>query len=185
MPLGRLGKEYEKPRILFVSESINQPHGSALSAIDVLRSIPADYQKYVLAGNPVPPGDYLHGALRCSYQLLRCSFRPRRLSMLVSAALQLIGTPIFRLWLARAGFDLVLVNGFGSYALWEKIRPIIPGGTITAVISRESPRHFVAGDRAHTLEDQKEFLQSFDAHIFVSDRLRKEWIAGPIRSLSQ
>lgn len=177
IPLRRLGWKHKKPKILFVAAYINQPHGSALSAIDVLRSIPVDCQKYILGESPIPPGDYLHGATRCSYQPPRCSFRPHRVSRLASALLRRIYKPIFRLWISRAGFDLVLVNGFGSYQLWEKIRPIIPDGTIAAVVSRESPRHFVAGDRAHTLDDQKDFLWSFDSHVFVSDRLRKEWTA--------
>ena len=163
-------------RVLFIAEHIKQPHGSALSAIDVLRSIPSSYKKYILTDHPIAEGTYLHKAVRRSWNPPLLSDKPYRLSQIASKVFARLYSPLIHWWLRNVEFDVVVVNGFGSHSLWQKVRHFIPSPTTSALISRESPRHFDSSDRAHTLAEQIEFLQSFKVHIFVSNRLKDEWI---------
>lgn len=165
------------PRVLIVAEHFNEPHGSALSAIDILRSIQRVQSKDILSEYPIPPGAYLHQTKSHSWS------KPYSLRFLKGKLLQLALTFLnrahqlrIRWWLMHEKFDIVIVNGFGSRMLWEKVKNSIPDDVILTVVSRESPRHFDSGDRSSTLQEQTEFLSSFDAHIFVSEKLRSEWI---------
>lgn len=165
------------PRVLIVAEQFNEPHGSALSAIDLLRSIQSVQSKDILSEYPIPPGAYLHQTASHSWS------KPYRLRFLKGKLLELALTFLkrahqlrIRWWLMHENFNIVIVNGFGSRILWEKVKSSIPNDLILAVISRESPRHFDSGDRCSTLQEQIEFLSSFNTHIFVSDKLRNEWI---------
>lgn len=164
-----------KKKILFIAEHIKQAHGSALSAIDVLRSIPSSYQKYILTEHHIANGRYLHSAIRLSCTHSGINFRPRFIAKAVSKLFSRLYSVVFKLWLRYARFDLIIVNGFGSRSLWEKTRQIIDWPNPSCVISRESPRHFTCGDRNHSLIEQVEFLGTFDSHIFVSRTLKAEW----------
>ncbi|CAK6697007.1 hypothetical protein IFHNHDMJ_02140 [Synechococcus sp. CBW1107] len=154
-----------------------EPHGSALSAIDVLRSIPQAYQKYILTEYPIAKGNHLHGSVPLSFYPPALIFWPHPVAKRISGAFARLYSSIFFFWLRNFKFDLVIVNGYGTSSLWLKASKSIPASTASAVISRESPRHFDSGDCNHSLADQIQFLRSFDAHIFVSRILRDEWIA--------
>jgi glycosyltransferase involved in cell wall biosynthesis len=169
------GSAKGRKRILFIAEHIKQAHGSALSAIDVLRSIPSSYQKYILTEHRIANGRYLHGAIRLSCTCSVAKVRPRFIGKPVSKLFSRLYSVLFKLWLRYAEFDLVIVNGFGSRSLWEKARLIINSSNPSCVISRESPRHFDSGDRNHSLIEQIVFLRTFDSHIFVSRSLNAEW----------
>jgi glycosyltransferase involved in cell wall biosynthesis len=166
-----------KRRILFITGQIKEPHGSALSAIDVLRSIPCSYQKYILTEHPIPRGSYLYGAIPLSFYPPAAKFRSNRVSRRIWQLFASIYLVTVLFWLKISKFDLVVVNGYGSSYLWPKVNKIISASTVTTVISRESPRHFDFGDSNHTLSNQIEFLRSFSSHIFVSSALRDEWIS--------
>lgn len=164
-----------KKKILFIAEHIKEPHGSALSAIDALRSVPSSYQKYILTEHRIANGRYLSNAIRLSYTYTCPNFKPHFIAKLASKLFALLYSKAFKLWLRYEKFDLVVVNGFGSHSLWGKTRQIINSSTPSCVISRESPRHFNSGDRNHSLIEQTAFMRTFDFHIFVSRALKAEW----------
>lgn len=170
-----ISKTQKRPKLLFIAEHIRQPHGSALSAIDVLRSTPSAYQKYILTEHRIPCGKYLHNAKRKSLTP-SLSFRPHRLARIASRAFARLYSIVFLWWLNKAEFDVIVVNGFGSQLLWQRVCHHLPSSAISVVISRESPRHFDSPDRGHTLAEQINFLNSFHSQIFVSENLRREWI---------
>jgi len=166
-------------KVLFVADHIGQLHGSALSAQDILRSIPSSYKKYLLS--PYKPDQCADIELICSLQPVTKFLGRNKLGR---AALRLLPSYIvnfadwfcLRAFLRYFSFDLVLVNGYGSASTWRQIRNILPPKTKTVVISRESPRHFGFGDINVSLQSQIEFLRGFQSHIFVSSRLKSEWI---------
>ena len=165
-----------KKRILFIAEHIKEPHGSALSAIDVLRSVPSSCKKFILTERPIAKGSYLHGAIRLTRTPLALRFRLFSIAQPAFKIFVWLYSLVFFLWFRYAKFDLVIVNGFGSSSLWEKVRLLIPSSTPSAVVSRESPRHFDSGDRIYSLADQIKFLRTFKYQIFVSSALKSEWI---------
>ena len=156
---------WARKKILFVAGHIKEPHGSALSAIDVLRSVPSTYQKFILTERPIAKGSYLHGTIRLSTTPPALRFRQFSIAGPAFKLFAQLYSLAFPLWLRYAKFDLVIVNGFGSRSLWEKVRPLIPSSTPSAVISRESPRHFDSGDRIYSLTEQIRFLRTFKSHF--------------------
>lgn len=163
--------------MLIVAEHFNEPHGSALSAIDLLRSLQRVQSKDILSEYPIPPGAYLHQTVSHSWlKLYRLRFLKGKLLQLALTFLKWAHQLRIRWWLMHGRFDIVIVNGFGSRMLWDKVKSSISKNVILVVVSRESPRHFDSGDRCSTLQEQTAFLSSFNAHIFVSKKLRNEWI---------
>lgn len=170
-------------KILLIADHINQLHGSALSAIDVLRSIPDEYHKFLLSPCTPKSSIELKGAFPT--QALRQIFIKYKLGRLlprgpVSRAISFIDSCAAAMWIYGHSFDLIIVNGYGSVRTWSRIKKLIARGIKTVVISRESPRHFNFGDVHVSLAQQIEFLRSFSCHIFVSKTLMSEWqgIAG-------
>jgi glycosyltransferase involved in cell wall biosynthesis len=166
-------------KVLFVADHIGQLHGSALSAHDILRSIPSSYKKYLLS--PYKPDQCADIELSFSLQPLTKFLSSNKLG---KAALRFLPRSVVSLadsfclkaifW--HFSFDLVIVNGYGSASTWRQICTILPPKTKPVVVSRESPRHFEFGDINVRLESQIEFLRGFRSHIFVSSRLKNEWI---------
>ncbi len=169
-------KSFAPLKALLIAEHFNQPHGSALSAIDILRSIPSSYQKHVLSEHLIPFGPYLHGAIRHSWRFNRQFFPQRRLGKLFNTILARAHRFLLRRWLSNSDIDIIFINGFASRSLWREIHRFIPKQSVVVLISRESPRHFDQVDRAIAFEEQREFICSFNFHIFVSEILRHEWI---------
>jgi len=166
-------------KVLFVADHIGQLHGSALSAQDILRSIPSSYQKYLLS--PYKPDQYDDIELSFSLKpvtkfLSRNKLGRAALRLFPRCVVSLADSFCLKAIFWHFSFDLVLVNGYGSASTWREIRNILPPKTKTVVISRESPRHFEFGDINVRLESQIEFLLGFQFHIFVSSRLKSEWI---------
>ena len=162
-------------KVLFVTDQIGEPHGSALSAVDVVRSIPENYHKFILTSHPITSFNCLYGATSVSLfpSTIRfwAKFLPRQFLQLFDSVWAL-GVLI---WIKFFGFDIVIVNGYGSHNLWKKIFKFIDSNAVTTVISRESPRHFDFGDFNYPLSHQIAFLRSFVSHVFVSSILSDEW----------
>jgi glycosyltransferase involved in cell wall biosynthesis len=68
---------------------------------------------------------------------------------------------------------LVLVNGLANHTRWRLVRR---SGPKSALICRESPRHF-EGRSAGGLDWALDAMRQYDAVIFVSSNCRDEWIA--------
>lgn len=69
--------------------------------------------------------------------------------------------------------EMVIVNGWASYALWQVVKDSFSG--LKVMVVRESPRHFNGPDRNHFPPDLLSGFSSFDHLIFVSERVCYEW----------
>lgn len=70
--------------------------------------------------------------------------------------------------------QLAVVNSLGSQPLWESVADAFSGRT--ALIVRESPRHFNSPSSPYSLEWAVAALSTHSVLIFVSARCRDEWL---------
>jgi glycosyltransferase involved in cell wall biosynthesis len=169
-----------KTRILFIAGSIGECHGSAQSAVDIIRSLEGYFTTFIISSTPNACRGKVAGSFSPSpiSQALAKPFIGRIISRLIPIkAITFLDAFLLRIYIYYSACDIVIVNGFGSISAWEKVRIFLSGKEITSVVSRESPRHFSQGDIGITLDQQKAFLSGFQYHIFVSKNLKNEWLS--------
>lgn len=166
-------------RWVLLSGFYGEPHGTALSARDFLRSLLSCRSQVTLI-TPRLPRDLPE--CRSPLTLKYLSIGSRLLQRILSRLPSCIARAILRLrrqslqWFlaSLSPSDCVFVNGWASRHFWQSLS--CRSGARKVLISRESPRHFNFVDSQISLEAQSEFLRSFDHVIFVSEILRLEWI---------
>lgn len=71
--------------------------------------------------------------------------------------------------------QLTITNSVGSHRLWTRVRESIQNPTKSALIIRESPRHF--GENSYySLNEVIQIIETYDYLIFVSSNCRDEWL---------
>ncbi len=168
-----------RKKILFIANSLGDPHGTSHSAIDVIHSLRGKYSIYLITktfsySNPFVEKTY-NPSFFSSYlgRTTKGAWILRRLKLFwLIFILDLI---FLRLQLFGLSFDLILVNGYESLPCWHIYKKSMPSKCKTCLISRESPRHFSQSDVNISLDSQKRFLLDFDHIIFVSSFLKNEW----------
>jgi len=161
----------------FVTAYLGQPHGSAKSARDFARALLATRSDIGI----VSPWGETFGKTAAGYDLAAPSwFRysrrpaPRRAWLEPFSVLKTVRQELRRRLIAHAMAGAsVIVNGWASYGYWKTLAAT--GVKRSAIIIRESPRHFKNADRPECFEAMLAGFSEFDHLIFVSDRLRKEW----------
>jgi len=159
--------------------------GTSQSALDVLQALmQADHQITVIGSQPVnlplslrlettAPLTWIPGPGGYPFTL-PIKFNFREIARWSKSHLQ---TPVSLYHLLRTKLfsDLVLVNGTGLSTQWRKLKPYL-NYKQTAVIVRESPGHYHGRYQPRSLDWAIKSLHLYDNYIFVSSRVRDEWI---------
>ncbi|QNI83324.1 putative alpha-galactosyltransferase [Synechococcus sp. RS9907] len=169
---------HKAKKILFIANSLGDPHGSSQSALDVINSLRGQYSIYLITKtfpyvNPFVAKTYNAFFFSCCLERTKVGwiFGRFKLFRLIS----ILDLLFLRLQLLGSSFDLVIVNGYESMPCWLSFKKCFSNKYKTCVISRESPRHFSQGDIDISLDSQQKFLLDFDHIIFVSSILKAEW----------
>lgn len=164
--------------MFFVTAYLGQPHGSAKSARDFARALLATRRDIRI----VSPCGEDFGKAAAGYELAEPHWyrwythrSTRRTAWQVPlAVLSAFRREVRRRRIVRAmEGESVIVNGWASYGYWKTLAAT--GYKQSAIIIRESPRHFQNYDRTESFEDMLAGFAEFDKLIFVSDRLLEEW----------
>jgi glycosyltransferase involved in cell wall biosynthesis len=165
--------------MFFVTAHLGEPHGSAKSARDFVRSLLA----HCADTHIVCPRTEVFGPSAAGYRLheptwyeeaaSRRNFGRGKLGRVVGrgdGALRHLMRNGMRRRMRR---DVVVVNGWASMSYWRSLSAFPQR---SALIVRESPRHFQYSDRDIALSRMIEELSTFDQLIFVSSIGRDEWM---------
>lgn len=160
--------------ILLVTACLAEPHGSAKSARDLSRALLASHNNVHIASRFTEDfGESAAGRALAKptwYRYPRSLPRPGGWRGRLSDARD----ELTRFAIRRAAKDqFVIVNGWASYRYWKELD--ISGYLRSAIVIRESPRHFEGDDLALSLTDLRSGFAEFDRLIFVSERQRKDW----------
>lgn len=163
--------------MFFVTAYLGQPHGSAKSARDFARALLAIRKDIAI----VSPWTEDFGKAAAGYNLAEPIWyqfvrrpAPRKAWRIPFSVLRAVRREARRLSISRAIVgESVIVNGWASYSYWKELSA--SGYKRSAVIIRESPRHFQCLDARYSFEAMLAGFSEFDRLIFVSDRLREEW----------
>ena len=164
--------------MFFVTAHLGEPHGSAKSARDFARSLLAhckntnivcpkkeSFEHRAAGYDLFVPIWHQHGPSKAN------QFRRRGI---VSRKLQEAKTHLaYRSLRKKIHKDVVVVNGWGSIRFWRSLDAVAQR---SALIVRESPRHFQCADRDIPMDRFIAELANFDMLIFVSRILQGEWM---------
>lgn len=166
--------------IVFVTAYLGGTHGTAKSARDFFRALLASSDNVKVVS-----------LYREEYPLQLCGVRlssPEWLTPPVRVSLPVrpwkLRIRVIISWLKykkqRRDFTrstesaLVFVNGWASCDYWQTIEEYFRGTKV--LIIRESPRHFAGPDRDKSMSEMIDTFSRFDHLLFVSDRVRLEWL---------
>jgi glycosyltransferase involved in cell wall biosynthesis len=167
--------------ITFVTAYLGGTHGTAKSARDFLRALMANYANVKV----VSPVQEEFPAQLCGVMLskpiwldvpsgtFRFPCRPWQLRLgNISAWIK--ETKIRYIFKKEVNSSVVIVNGWASYEYWLSVKRYFNGTKV--LIIRESPRHFGNSNHEQSLSEITEIFSKFDHLIFVSERVKLEWI---------
>ncbi len=163
-------------KIFFITAYLGQPHGTAMSARDFARALLAVHDDVCI----VSPRQENFGQSAADYSLSTphwfkyVSKKPFSFAHPLSILTNIINQ--IRRWHIHRAVkgQHIIVNGWASYAYWKELA--VSGYKKKSLIVRESPRHFEFQDRYEDFNVMLAELSQFDNLIFVSDRLRQEWM---------
>jgi glycosyltransferase involved in cell wall biosynthesis len=171
--------------LAYVAWKLNADAGSITMAREVLTGIlaagvPVNVFSYDRCEPPHEAGDSAYSRLTC-YSLPRRSEFPRQfnrraarrlLDWVASKTIDLAK----RRQLLRSSRELLVVNGLGSDFVWDFFNGSQPLKSVLVV--HDNPvRHRLPGESS--LDLALELMQKYSHFIFVSSRVRDEWLAIP------
>lgn len=160
----------------FFTSYLGGTHGTAKSARDFLRALLANHTSVKV----VSPNQEQFPHSLCDRKLSTPEWLDMPKGIQPPCRLQDFNLTKIREWLSDKkalrrlrSSDLVIVNGWASYAHWLLVRESFTGPKV--IIVRESPRHFTGPDRINLPPDLLGGFSGFDGLIFVSEQSCHEW----------
>lgn len=166
--------------MIFVTAYLGGTHGTAKSARDFLRALLASSDSVKV----ISPVQEEFPPQLCDVKLSRPEWLTPPAKIDLPSRPWNLSLPVIKNWLKYKKQErdfvnnvertFVFVNGWASYNYWQTMETYFKG--IKVLIVRESPRHFAGPDREKSLSEMADVLSRFDQLLFVSDRVRQEWL---------